>query len=37
VNWAFNNGEIERPIRFLKLPEVNVDRGVLTVDGMARL
>ena len=37
VNWAWNNGELERPIPFLKLPEGQGRERVLTIEELARL
>jgi integrase len=37
VNWAWNNGEIDRPIPFLRLPEGAGRERVLSVAELARL
>ena len=37
VNWAWNNGELERPIPFLKLPEGHGREHVLTIAELAQL
>ena len=37
VNWAWNNGELERPIPFLKLPEGQGRERVLAIEELARL
>ena len=37
VNWAWNNGEIDRPIPFLRLPEGRGRERVLSIAELARL
>ena len=37
VNWAWNNGELERPVPFLKVPEGQGRERVLSVEELARL
>jgi integrase len=37
INWAWNNGDLERPVPFLRLPEGPVRERVLTIDEMAQL
>ena len=37
INWAWNNGELERPVPFLKAPEEPGRERVLTVEELARL
>jgi integrase len=37
INWAWNNGELERPVPFLKLPEGAGRERVLTIEEMAVL
>jgi integrase len=37
VNWAWNNGELERHIPFLKLPEGQGRERVLTIEELAQL
>jgi integrase len=37
VNWAWNNGELERPIPFLRLPEGEGRQRVLSVDELGQL
>lgn len=37
INWAWQNGELDRPIPFIKLPEGNDRERVLTVPELARL
>lgn len=37
INWAWQNGELDRPIPFIKLPEGNDRDRVLSVPDLARL
>ena len=37
VNWAWNNGELERPIPFLKLPEGQGRERILAIEELAQL
>jgi integrase len=37
VNWAWNNGELERPVPFLKLPEGPGRERVLTIQELSQL
>jgi integrase len=37
VNWAWNNGELERPIPFLKLPEGQGRERVLAIEELSQL
>lgn len=37
VNWVWQNGELDRPVPFLRLPEGQGRERVLSVDEMARL
>jgi integrase len=37
INWAWNNGELERPVPFLKLPEGPGRERVLTIEELAQL